>query len=97
MYLVSQIPQIIWQNFQPTGNAVPHPSDWHIPAPPAPLTQKGSPFQTVARNLIAIGRALSPWNFPEMEFLTKESSLLLHVIHSLSTGGFVKKQTLLWF
>jgi hypothetical protein len=34
----------------------------------------------------------------EMEFLeinlTKDSSLLLHPIHSLSTGGFVKKTRL---
>jgi hypothetical protein len=34
-------------------------------------------------------------NCPEMEFLdinlTKDSSLLLHAIHSLSTGGFLKK------
>jgi hypothetical protein len=32
---------------------------------------------------------------PEMEFLdinlTKDSSLLLHVIHSISIGGFVRK------
>jgi hypothetical protein len=36
--------------------------------------------------------------FPEIEFLdmnlTKDSSLLLHVIHSLSTGGFLQKTRL---
>ncbi len=35
---------------------------------------------------------------PEMEFLdinlTKDSSLLLHAIHNLSTGGFLKKTRL---
>jgi hypothetical protein len=35
---------------------------------------------------------------PEMDFLdinlTKDSSLLLHAIHSLSTGGFLKKTRL---
>jgi hypothetical protein len=39
---------------------------------------------------------------PEMEFLyinlRKDSILLLHAIHSVSTDGFLKEnQTLLWF